>query len=374
MITPFSASPPSYRWGDFYTNLFYHVFFSLSIEHTFSTKLCKKIRQVSNRGGESQSTSWSILKIFDIILAMKDIDVVVVGELNADLILSGEETFQFGQAEKLLEDATLTLGSSSAIFACGAARLGLRVAFIGKTGADEFGRFVTAQLESRGVDTSGIVIDKQVKTGLSVILSRGNDRAILTHLGSIAALRFEEINLSLLFRARHLHLGSYFLLDALLPDIPELFNQAHALHLTVSLDTNYDPSEQWNSGLAATLAHTDIFLPNATELQGITGTINLDTALQIIGKQVPLVAVKLGPEGAIAQHNAHIFRAGPLPVAMVDTTGAGDSFDAGFIYGYLAGWDLARTLRLGCVCGSLSTRTAGGTAAQPTLAEALAVL
>src|SRR6185295_10494912 len=102
----------------------------------------------------------------------KVFDLVVVGELNADLILRGEVIPEFGQVEKLLDDATLTLGSSSAIFACGAARLGLRVAFIGKIGDDEFGRFVQRELETRGVDTRGVIVDPEIKTGLSVILSR----------------------------------------------------------------------------------------------------------------------------------------------------------------------------------------------------------
>lgn len=305
---------------------------------------------------------------------MKNIDVVVVGELNADLILTGEVTPQFGQAEKLVEDATLTLGSSSAIFACGAARLGLRVAFIGKVGNDEFGRFVKDYLDLRGIDTGGVVVDEGIKTGLSVILSRGNDRAILTYSGSIAALRYEEINHDLLAGARHLHLGSYFLLDALLPDIPRLFDQAHAYGLTVSLDTNYDPTEVWDSGLAETLARTDIFMPNAAELRAIARNTHVDAALEALVKQTPLLAVKLGPEGAVARRGTETVRAGSLPISVVDTTGAGDSFDAGFIYGYLAQWDLAQALRLGCVCGALSTRAAGGTAAQPTLAEALEVL
>lgn len=305
---------------------------------------------------------------------MKNIDVVVVGELNADLILTGEVTPQFGQAEKLVEDATLTLGSSSAIFACGVARLGLRVAFIGKVGNDVFGRFVKDYLEKRGIDTSGVVVDEGIKTGLSVILSRGNDRAILTYSGSIAALRYEEISQNLLAEARHLHLGSYFLLDALLPDIPRLFDQAHAYGLTVSLDTNYDPTEMWDSGLAETLARTDIFMPNAAELRAIGRNADMDTALESLVKQTPLVAVKLGPDGAVARRGSETVRAGSLPVAVVDTTGAGDSFDAGFIYGYRAQWDLAQALRLGCVCGALSTRAAGGTAAQPTLSEALEVL
>ncbi len=305
---------------------------------------------------------------------MKPFDLIVVGDLNAELVLTGDVVPQFGQVEKLVEDATLTMGSSAGIFACAAARLGLRVAMVGKVGPDDFGRFVLNYLADRNIDTRGMVVDERVKTGLGVILSRGNDRAILTYLGSIAELRYQDIDLSLLEQARHLHLGSYFLLDGLRPDLPRLFAQARNQGLTVSLDTNYDPAETWNGGLAETLAQTDIFLPNTTELYAISGLTELEPALAHLAGHIPLIAVKLGEAGAVAQRGTEQFRADPLPVRVVDTTGAGDSFDAGFLYGYLAGWDVAKALRLGCVCGALSTRAAGGTAAQATLPEALALL
>ena len=304
-------------------------------------------------------------------MADKAFDVVVVGELNADLILSGDVTPEFGQVEKLIAGADLALGSSSAIFACGAARLGLRVAFIGKTGEDEFGRIVLRELGGRGVDTSGVVVDPHLQTGLSVILSRGSDRAILTFPGSIPTLRYSEIDQDILGRARHLHLGSYFMLDALRPDVPTLFNAAHSFGLSVSLDTNYDPAEQWDSELADSLALADVFLPNDSELRAITRQTSNEAALRSLAGLVPTVVVKLGAQGAIGQQGVRIAGADALPVAVVDTTGAGDSFDAGFVYGYLAGWELTRALRLACVCGSLSTRAAGGTAAQATLGEAL---
>ncbi len=311
---------------------------------------------------------------------MKDIDVLVVGELNVDLILTGDVTPGFGQAEKVVDDATLTLGSSSAIFACGAARLGLTVAFIGKVGDDDFGRIVQRTLKERGIDTSGVVVDPIVKTGLSIILSRPDDRAILTHLGSIAALRYDEIDQSLLSRARHLHLGSYFLLDALRPDVARLFAEAQHQEATTSLDTNYDPAEQWDSGLADVLARTDVFLPNKTELRAISGVADVAAALETMTRRGPTVAVKLGPaggqarQGGLAKQGEAVVRAASIPVEVVDTTGAGDSFDAGFVYGCLAGWGLERSLRLACACGALSTRAAGGTAAQPTLEEALAAM
>lgn len=302
---------------------------------------------------------------------MKSFDVVAVGELNVDLILSGDVTPAFGQVEKLIDGAALALGSSSAIFACGAARLGLRTALIGKTGDDDLGRVVLRELGARGVDTSGVVVDPRIPTGVSVILSRGTDRAILTFPGSIPALRYAEIDQALLARARHLHLGSYFMLDALRPHVPTLFETAHSLGLTVSLDTNYDPAEKWDGGLAETLARADVFLPNETELRAITRQADNSAALEALARQVPTLAVKLGAQGAIGRRGDQVARAGALPVAVVDTTGAGDSFDAGFVYAYLAGWELERALRFACVCGSLSTRASGGAASQATLEQAL---
>ena len=302
---------------------------------------------------------------------IRDFDLLVVGDLNADLILSGDVEPAFGQIEKLINDATLTLGSSAGIFACGAARLGLRVALVGKVGDDEFGRFIVREMNVRGVNTEGVVVDPRVKTGLTVILSRGNDRAMLTYSGSIGALRFAEIDRTLIARARHLHVGCYFLLDALRPDIPTLFEMAHASGLSVSLDTNYDPAEKWDGGLAGVLRRTDVFLPNETELCAIAGIADTEAALEWLASGGAMVAVKCGARGAMARCRNERASAQALVVDVVDTTGAGDTFDAGFIYGYLAGWELARALRLGCVCGSLSVRAAGGTTAQPTLAEAL---
>ena len=298
-------------------------------------------------------------------------DLIVVGDLNPDLVLTGDVTPAFGQREKVVAGATLTVGSSAGIFACGAARLGLRTAFMGLVGDDEFGAFMRRSLAERGVDVSGIVTS-EVGTGLGVILSRDDDRAILTYLGSIGALRLDQLDLTRLAHARHLHLGSLFLLQSLRPAIPTLFQQAHALGLTVSLDTNYDPAEAWDGGVRAALAHTDVFLPNETEARALTGEADPRAALAALAETIPTVAIKLGAQGAIAQRGSEVAVSPALPVSVVDTTGAGVSFDAGFVYGWLHGWPLERCLRLACACGSLSARAAGGVAAQATLAEALA--
>lgn len=294
----------------------------------------------------------------------------MVGELNADLVLIGDVVPTFGQVEKYIDKADLTLGSSSAIFACGAARLGLRVALVAKVGDDVLGRYVLTELAARGVDTNGVIVDSTVQTGLSIIFANKTDRAILTYAGSIGALRFVEIDQTLLAQARHLHLGSYFLLDALRSDVPRLFDLAHSLGLTVSLDTNYDPSETWNCGLADVLTRTDVFLPNENELCAITRAEKWH-ALDLLANQIPTIAVKCGAGGAMGRQGSRIAQADAAAVAVVDTTGAGDSFDAGFVYAYLNRWEMGHALRYATVCGSLSTRAVGGIAAQPTHDETL---
>ena len=297
-------------------------------------------------------------------------DVLVAGEINPDLILSGDVEPAFGQVEKLVENTALTIGSSSVIFACGAARLGLKVAFIGKCGDDIFGRFMLEQMQAHQVDIGNVIVAKGGSTGLSVILNRGTDRAILTHPGLIADLQASDIADSLLRQASHLHVASYFLQTNLQPDLPALFRRARSFGLTTSLDTNYDPSEKW-LGFDELLAVTNVFLPNETEAKSLTGAENVEVAADRLKVKTETVAIKLGAEGALGASQSQRVRVTSIPVNVVDTVGAGDSFDAGFIYGYLNQWSMEKSLQLACVCGALSTQKAGGTEGQPTLANAM---
>ena len=300
-------------------------------------------------------------------------DILVAGEINPDLILSGDVVPEFGQVEKLVNHATLAIGSSSAIFACGAARLGLRVAFIGVCGDDVFGRFMLAEMQKRNVDVSHVIVREGGDTGLSVILNQESDRAILTHPGLIAELRGSDIPDTLLRQVRHLHVASYFLQTNLQPDLPELFRRARELGLTTSLDPNYDPSGKW-IGFDDLLSVTDVFLPNGKEALSLSGESNVDEAASRLGSKVAALAIKLGEEGAMGFRNGQNIRVASIPVKVVDTVGAGDSFDAGFIYGYLNQWDLEKSLQLACICGALSAQAQGGTSAQPRFDEAVAFL
>ncbi len=104
-------------------------------------------------------------------MSNKDVDILVVAEINPDIILTGNVEPDYSQVETLIGDYSLTIGSSGAIFACGASRLGLKVALIGIVGDDYFGHFMLDSLKLRGVDVTGCIIDPQKKTGISVILN-----------------------------------------------------------------------------------------------------------------------------------------------------------------------------------------------------------
>jgi len=172
-------------------------------------------------------------------------DVLVIGELNVDLILKGDVVPEFGQVEKLVDDMLLCEGGSAAIFAASAAKMGLRVAYVSRVGDDPFGHYMVGRLCAVGIDTSRVHIDPDIRTGATVHLYRGQDRAMLTYLGSIAAVSADDLCPSDLSRARHLHIASPFLLTRLRPAMPELMCQAKAAGMTVSLDTNWDPENRW---------------------------------------------------------------------------------------------------------------------------------
>jgi sugar/nucleoside kinase (ribokinase family) len=297
----------------------------------------------------------------------------VLGECNPDLVLHGGHVEPvFGQVERLVDTAELTIGGSAGITACGAARLGLRTALVAVAGDDAFGRFMLGALGERGVDVSGVVVDPAVATGVSVVLVRGEDRAILTALGAIASLDAVRVDRDIVLSARHVHVSSFFLQDALRPALPALFRDVRAAGATTSVDPNWDPAETWDGGLFATLAETSVLFLNAEEARRISGAGEVEEAALLLARRAPTVVVKCGADGALAVQGDSIVRAPARPVDFVDAVGAGDSFDAGFIAGLLDGHPLPEALALANACGSLSMRAAGGTAAQPTLAEALA--
>ena len=310
-----------------------------------------------------------------------DVDVVVVGDANPDVVLRGDVVPRFGQVEQLLDAADLVLGGSAAIVASGLARLGVRTALVSVVGNDPLGEFVRSTLVGRGVDVRWLRTHPTLSTGLSVILSAPDDRAILTFPGTVAALSADDVDLDLVRSARHVHAASPFLQTQLVAGLPRLLAAARAAGASTSLDTNWDPAELWN-GIDDVLAHTDLLLPNAAELVALSAATvasrpaesdaadEAADAVEQAGHRFAAagltVALKAGADGGVVwtPDGLRCAVSGP-PVTVVDTTGAGDCFDAGYIAGIVDGLDPAQCLELAVVAGSLSTRAAGGIASQP---------
>lgn len=293
--------------------------------------------------------------------------ILVVGEINADLVLQGFSTFPAVGQEVMARASKLVPGSASAICACGLARLGNAVTFLGKAGDDFLGRFCIDEMARAGIDVGRISAVPGASTGITVSLSSGGDRALVTCLGVTATISADDVDDEVLESADHLHVSSFFLQRGLRPGLPRLLGRARSRGLTTSLDPGHDPAEGWDGGLREALAEVDVFFPNEAELRTITGDEDVEEALASLGALT--VAAKLGSRGAAGWHERSLVRVPAPSVEAVDTTGAGDSFDAGFLHAWLRKKPFETCLRYGVAAGALSTRALGGTSAQPGLAE-----
>jgi sugar/nucleoside kinase (ribokinase family) len=300
---------------------------------------------------------------------MKKNDIVVVGELNVDLILTGLSSLpEMGQC-RLSQDMLFTLGSASAIFASNIANLGLKVGFVGKVGDDDLGNFILTSLTNKNVDTSKIIKDKQAKTGICVSMSFPEEYAMASYAGVRESFTLSDIDMDYVLTARHLHMSSYYLQPGMKQGFAELFRRAKEAGLTTSLDPDSDPSGQWDNSIFEVLKYVDIFLPNEKEAFSISKCNTVESALHILSKTIGTVVIKTGKSGVWVKSKDRTIHANAFKVDVIDTTGAGDSFNSGFIYQFLRGSIIEECAIWGNACAAMSTTQLGGTTAFPNLQE-----
>jgi sugar/nucleoside kinase (ribokinase family) len=316
--------------------------------------------------------------------------LLVVGELNADIVVQLDEAPRFDDFEHVIPRTDIVLGSSSAIMACGAARMSVPTSLVSVVGEDLLGRFVVEELRSRGVDTSAVRVDGTIPTGTSTILTLPDgDRSILTALGSIGRVQVTDIPRALLAESAHVHVGSFFLQDSLRGDLPALYRECRDRGVSTSLDPNLDPAGEWGAGLVDVLPEVDVFFCNEREAAAISGSSDVEAACAWFAERLPAAAqlvVKRGARGAVVAvcgdgHVTATYAASPPPAGsgivatdgasgIVDTVGAGDSLAAGYLAARLRGLPVDRQLEVGVRNGTASTRAAGGTAGQLTWHQA----
>lgn len=294
---------------------------------------------------------------------MATFDVSVIGELNLDLILYGLPPQLILEHEHLAKDLSITLGSSSAIFAHNLASLGNKVGFSSAIGSDPFGEICLKRLGEGGVDLSRVRRMPGKTTGLTVILPQRKQRYILTYPGTMFEMSERDLDLSYVFSAKHLHVSSYFLQKGLRASFLDIFRKAKEAGLTTSLDTNDDPEDRWSSEIQLLLKYTDILLPNEREACKLAQVDDVDRAAEVLSQKVPVVVIKRGSQGALARVSKEKFAAFPPVVDVADHVGAGDSFDAGFVHQFIRGGKIEDCLKFANVVGSLSVTRPGGTEA-----------
>ncbi len=290
-------------------------------------------------------------------------DVVIAGEINLDLILYGLPAEMPLEREVLASNFVTTLGGSSSILAHNLSTLGTSVGFACSVGRDELGEIALARLRTSGVDLAQVKYNESLTTGVTVLLTHGDKRHILTYPGPMSEMAVDDLSFEYLSSGRHFHVSSLFLQKALQPGLPQLFRQLKSMGRTISMDTNDDPDDRWAGVLEELLDLVDLLLPNEDELLRMTRTSTMDSALQALSHRVPLIAVKRGAKGASVQQGQRREDIPAVPVVPLDTIGAGDSFDAGFLHSWLRGASAPDSARLGNLMGALSTQRPGGTEA-----------
>jgi len=298
-----------------------------------------------------------------------DTPVVIIGELNVDLILSGCSRWPAHGAEVKVDGCVTTLGSSSAICAVGLARLGRPVSFVGLVGQDPWGDHCIEVLHGAGVDVRDVTRDPSVRTGVTVSLTSPAGRSLVTYPGATAALTPSLLPDHLFGGRRHLHVSSFFLQSGMRGSWRSIVERVRDAGWTVSLDSGCDPDDAWRDDLRELVGLVDLFLPNEVELAAITGCYDPVPALASLENGRTRTVVKLGVAGCMTLVDGQPVLVAPPPVVAVDTTGAGDSFNAGFLHAWLDRQPLDACLRSGVACGALSTRAPGGTTAQPAAEE-----
>lgn len=288
------------------------------------------------------------------------LDCLVAGDANLDLLLNGTVHLEPG-TEKLASSMRLTLGGSSSITAHNLARLGAKTALATVIGKDSFGTQVLQELKAGGVDTRWIRINPRLQTGLTVWHSENHLRAGVTYPGSINAVSLADIPVKALQSASHFHVGAYFLLRGLHGKAKTLFRRAKSAGCTTSLDCNYDPAGTWDSGLQSALPYIDVFLPNEAELCHIAGIDDVELAAKKLANRVSLIVVKCGARGVLVCHEGALKRYKATRVRAVDSTGAGDSFNAGFLASFSKGVNLEHCIQAGMAAAKRSLTSVGGT-------------
>ncbi|MBA7474479.1 ATP-dependent 6-phosphofructokinase [subsurface metagenome] len=287
---------------------------------------------------------------------------LVIGDLNVDLVLNELKDFPELGKEIVAQNHFIDIGGSGGIFSAVLSELGINTYIISKIGSDFLGQFLISKLKDYGVNTDKLVIKESDETGITINLSYKKDKYQISSLNLVGSLSLNDIAFQNIKDIRHVHFSSYYIMKNLKADYVKLINniKKNYNNITISLDTNDDPEDRWGEEIYRILGNIDIFLANKKEALKITKESNTGDALNRLNKEVKVVVIKLGSEGYIARDGENYYSGDQLSVNFKDSTGAGDNFDAGFIYGFINNYNIKKSLKIANIVGAKSVKYIGG--------------
>jgi len=289
--------------------------------------------------------------------------VVFLGDFNVDIIMDSLEAMPVADKEVRCGSFELVIGSSACIASCAYAGLGGSSWLCGLAGGDYFGSFLLESLAARRVRTDAVRTDPGLRTGVTVNLVSGTARSQVTYPGSMTKFALADVGPGVFENLGHLHVSGIFQAHAMLPDLTEVMRRARAAGATVSLDCQWDHTERWER-LDPWLAAVDWFFANADEAGSMTGTRSAVDALEALSRRTRCPVVKSGEAGAMAWIDGHPVKVPAPRVTVVDTVGAGDNFDAGFLYATIEDQKpFLDAVRFANATAALSCTRRGGTGA-----------
>jgi sugar/nucleoside kinase (ribokinase family) len=309
---------------------------------------------------------------------IKNKPVICLGILVADIVGRPLRAIPDPGRLVLVDEMSLHTGGCASNTATALARLGLPVEVIGKVGTDSFGDFVLNALTERGIGTRGIMRDKGVGTSATMVMvAPDGERRFVHYLGANAHLTLDDIDLSMVEAGSILHIGGSLVMPGIDGEpTAELLRHARAAGVTTFLDTVWDDTGRWMDTLAPCLPYVDYFVPSLPEGQALAGLDDpAEVACAFLACGVKTVGIKMGVDGCLVMSaESQVVRLPAFQVDVVDATGAGDAFAAGFIAGVWQGWELEKTARFANAVGALSVTGLGASGGVRSLSETLSFM
>jgi sugar/nucleoside kinase (ribokinase family) len=301
--------------------------------------------------------------------------IVCLGILVADVIGRPLRSIPAAGSLVLVDEMGLHIGGCASNAAIALAKLDLPVEVIGKVGEDPFGDFVISVLQERGIGTRGVKRDSVKGTSVTMVMvDPDGERRFIHYIGANAALTLEDIDFRLISEAAILHIGGSLVLPGIDGEpTAELLRKARETGVITFLDTVWDDTGRWMALLKPSLPFIDYFIPSLPEAQQITGYEKPEqVARDLIRRGVRTVALKMGAEGCLVMsEDGQVLRLPAYDVEVVDATGAGDAFAAGFIAGVWHKWTLEKTARFASAVGAMCVTGIGAAGLVGTPAETL---